>query len=307
MQLDPFEFLREWNIKPEDLVRFAPPVGDEECLALMGSIAEGLANEESDVDLLYIGSGDLKDKIVMQIDTSRKTGVSHDEHGREINIEQLEIDQLSDMEARVEGSLEIFQNLKKGRGIVVENNLDTLRMLHRIKTAIPLVNADVLASWQARLRVKEFHQFVCLSHVQYLMNLREDIVGEIEAGNIGSAVWSARCLYGPRLVAALLASIGETNAHVKWHYRLFKRNADVLGEERVKEVLGFIELPVEVLRHDLLERLNAVTEPALREIYGRERMVGKAALAFSLGVRYTNPATAHRWKREDARGEPAGG
>jgi Nucleotidyltransferase domain len=292
-----FAFLRNWEISKDDLLAHSPEVGDTEALALIGSIVEGLANEESDVDILYLGDSPLKDKITMQMDSSYTFGVSHDRRGREINVEQLTTASLKDLGARVGSSLEVLNDLRKWKGHYIERNHNRLKMLHRIKTAMPLKNGHVLQAWQEFLQSSKFHKFLCLILVQDLMNLREDIAGEVNAGKLESAMWMTRFLYGPKLVASLLASAGETNANVKWHFRLFRRYEDVLGTELIEKVMEFAYLDTARLEHDLLGKIAAINELVIDSIYSRQREVRKALVAFSLGVRYLDPENPSRWAR----------
>ena len=291
------DFLADWGIDIETLHERAPEIADDECLALTGSIVEGLANDESDVDMLYLGNGVLKDKLVMHMDTSFKFGVSHDENGREINVEQLTFADLNDFADRVSRSMECLTDPQKSKEAFAERNESKLKMLHRIKTALPLVNADVLHDWQSRLKLNEFHRFVCLSLVQNLMNQREDIIGEVKAGKIDSAIWMTKCQFAPTLVSSLLASVGETNAHAKWHYQLLRRYEDELGRERVADVLRFVFLPADDLREDLIGKLMSVSEPVVEDIYDRQRLVRRAMIVFALTVRYTDPKNLDRWAR----------
>jgi len=283
---------------PESLVRHGPPVREGECLALMGSIVEGLANEQSDIDLLYLGDGELKDKIVISFRNAYKFGVSHDENGYEINVEQLDGEALASMSEGMARSLYTLDHPREAKDIAVERDAMRLRMIHRVRTCVPLVNPEVLADWRRRLRTDEFPQFLLHTHMENLLNQQEDIVGELQSGNFRSALWMAKTTYAPRLVAAMLAAAGETNQYVKWHFKLLERHRDAIGADLVDAVLGFMTREGPDTPEALLAELTAISEPVMRTVFERHRKVRRAVLAFSQTVRYNGFLNPDRWERK---------
>lgn len=291
------DFLARWGIDMDTLIRHAPPVGDGECLAIMGSIVEGLANDESDIDLLYLGSGELTDKLVITFDSAYRLGVSHDENGYEINVEQLTTTDLDRLASGLESSLRTVYDPKNAKGVHVERDINKLRMIHRIGNSVALANPHVLEAWQEKIRTSELHVFLCQNNVESLLNQQEDILGELDAGEFQSAVWMAKTRYVPTLIAAMLTSVGETNLQAKWHYKLLRRYEAELGAARVQAVLDFVFDETIAEGQDLAGRLIALSEPILNEIYQRQRAVRRSVLAFSHTVRYNELKNPKRWTR----------
>src|SRR4051794_19562968 len=90
-------FLSRWGMRIEDLKHRAPDVAADECLILCSTIPEGLANQASDIDLIYIGSGDLKSAIRMNINKGVALDVSFDAAGREFNVNRISPEELGEL------------------------------------------------------------------------------------------------------------------------------------------------------------------------------------------------------------------
>jgi hypothetical protein len=291
------EFLASWGVDMDSLARYAPPVAPGECLALVGSIVEGLANDQSDIDLLYLGEGELHHKLVIAYEGSYRFGMSHDEDGREINVEQLGVGEVEALVGALERSIQSVRQPKDKQGGIVVRDHDRMRMAHRILNSVPLVNAPVLESWRQRLRATEHHVWLCQGHVAQLLNLQEDILGELDAGELDSALWMTRARYLPTLVAAMIASVGETSQQAKWHYRLLLRHREMIGAADVDRVLASLAAPDARSREELTSLLLGVAEPVFERIYERHRVIRRSMTGLKHIVRYNDLRNPRRWTR----------
>lgn len=292
--------LRRWGVTLDGLVARAPEVRENEALAIMGSITEGLSNEHSDIDLLYLGESELGQKLVMKFDKSYEFGISHDSQGREINIERLTFAVLEEMTERINAALETLFDPLGGAPAFVERNVARLKLYHRINNCLPLVNPEVIGHWRARMQLHHFAVYLCSMYTADFFNMREDVIGEHEAGQYDSAVWITKTQLGPTLAAAMLASVGETNTYQKWHYKLLRRHEAALGRTNVDAVLALICGDLTDTRESLLERIQDVSKPIINDIYGRHKVVYRTVHWFNNVVRHADPERAGRWKKATA-------
>lgn len=279
-------FLRRWGMEFEDLPQFAPKIGPDECLVLCSTITEGLANDASDIDLIYLGAGDLKGDVQIQMDISHQMDVAHNAAGREINVTRITPDELEIMAETLPASIALVEKPRILKGIKIERDPRRLMFAHRLRNGVPIVNPDVYAHWRERLWLDKYHIHICFQRVADYLNLQENVVGELEAGQVESAAWTAKTVMGPRLVMALLASIGVTNQSQRWHLRLLRRHQAEIGEELVERLVNFIWTPPPTSAAELTRSILDSCEPVLQDIYARHRQVHKAAYKFSYAVRY---------------------
>lgn len=275
--------LKPWGLSVQDLIDRAPPIREGEALALAGSIPEGLSNVQSDIDLLYLGDGDLSQKVILRQQGVHDIAVEHDAQGREINVDRLTTRTLSEMRSRIVPAIEMLLNPREKPAFAERDPL-RLKMLHRINNCIPLVNPQVLEATRRAMLLEHYPAYVASVSLNHMFNIQEDVVGELQSGYELSARWMVSALLAPALIAAMLASIGETNASKKWHYKLLNRHREELGSANVEGVLGLVSDCL-TSTTPVLTQLQDVLEPILREIYARQRAVYRVTTWFNTTLR----------------------
>ena len=103
-------FLESRGLTIDDLLSFAPGIRHDETLLVSGSIAEGLGNSQSDIDLVYLGTGDLRGLMGGKLDETYEFDVTHDSKGNEINIERPLWAALERSSGRVRATLDFFRH-----------------------------------------------------------------------------------------------------------------------------------------------------------------------------------------------------
>lgn len=233
-------FLSRWDIRLEDLLGYIRPVKDTETVLLVGSITDGLANQLSDIDLLFIGDGELGEGFVQ-----RGHGSEEAENklpgGQQINLEYWQADALEKIRERLSVNLDLIRNpSSRAGGGINKFNISELRLLHRIRTGVALTNGELADHWRERLRLEELAGYLLLMGIGMHFIYREDAIAQVEYEGDALAACSMLHLAAECIASAMIASAGETNPYRKWQTRLLQRNAALLGEERVSELLRYL-------------------------------------------------------------------
>src|SRR3982750_1647812 len=105
------EFLSRWHLRPDDLLTHIRPLRPTETVLLVGSIADGLANELSDIDLLIIGDGKLSEEFIQRDATSDESAVRLP-GGQEINFEYWHTVNIEELRQRMTPNFELMNNPK---------------------------------------------------------------------------------------------------------------------------------------------------------------------------------------------------
>lgn len=231
------ELLAQWNIRLEDLKTYIRPLEPSETLLLVGSVADGLANPYSDIDLLMIGDGKLEQGFI-QTETEFNEATERLPGGQEINPQYWQTSTLELLRERLNSTFDMIQSPIQSEKL---NRLtDTeIRVLHRIRTCIVLANPEIASEWQSSLRVSELPDYRLLHEIGKHFVYREDAIAQVLYGEPLLALSMLR-FSTESLVNAALASVGETNPDPKWQIRLLMRNKEIIGEERINEVLRFL-------------------------------------------------------------------
>lgn len=286
-------FLATRGLTLSDLSAFAPAVREGETLLLCSTVVEGLANGVSDIDLLYLGDGELRGATSLQHDEAGVLDVAFDPRGNEVNVQRIATADLRAMAGRMASTIGAIDEPLGAKGRVIELDMRRLQTLHRIRNSIVLANPGVCADWREKLLTNRLHEHLCLQGLLGYCGFREDVLGELIAGADESALWIARTMMAQNLIAALLHSVGETNTNRKWHLKLLRRLAPQIGEASVDQLIGFVLSP-QAKAADLPVYIETALDPIADEIQGRLRTVRRAALAFGQSVRYSKTYRALR-------------
>lgn len=273
----------------EEVVAMAPQIEAGEILTLCGSVAEGLANKQSDVDLMYVGRGTLRGKFSIAISGVSAVDVAHTGGGCEVNVERVDPERIAMLGDDFLPALDSITDQRSGKALSFILDPLKLQILHRLRVAVPLHGHDAYKELYDRLRLEQLPMYLAAIALQDYMNAREDVDGEIEIGSSRSAVWMATRIAAPRLLAATLAAVDQTVIKEKWHMKILLQNEEAVGFDLTRAFIRFLEGgadqdPVLVLR-DLIE----LEEKALPLVFSRFPKLYRAIKMFSMRVRYYAP------------------
>ncbi|MCA3260082.1 MAG: hypothetical protein IM669_10165 [Phenylobacterium sp.] len=281
-------FLAGRGLTLEDLKRFAPSLGRDECLLLVGPVTEGLANATSDIDLYYFGDGDLVGDSTLQLDDTGVLDVTFDDLGNEINVERWTPSSLQHVCRLMASSMEVLDAPQNSHGNAIEQDPRRLKMVHRVRNAVPLANPAVFERWRAAMHCERLHEHLSLLALLEYLALREDVFGELLDGEVESASWIARTMVAPSAIAALLHAAGLTNPSVKWHLKLLRRHQTDIGTDLVAHLIDFAAEGRDPDAAAIVRSFDEVLDPAASAVQSRLKAVRRAALAFGQTVRYTS-------------------
>jgi predicted nucleotidyltransferase len=232
------EFLARWKLRPEDLLTHIRPLRPSETVLLVGSIADGLANELSDIDLLLIGDGELTDDFIQRDATSEESAVRLPS-GQEINFEYWHTDKVKQLRERMIPNFELMED-SEPKGSFTKLTDSEVRLLHRLRTGIVLANGEVASYWREQMKLDLLPVYMLLHGIAMHFTYREDAIAQIQyEGDTLSALAMLR-LAAEYISFSMVASAGETLPARKWLPRLLRRNQSVLGESRVNELLSYL-------------------------------------------------------------------
>lgn len=272
-------FLKAWGIELESLAD-GLDAGEDTAVLLVGSIPEGLANPDSDIDLLVLGDYTPRGDIVFEerqyADSVTRTGSGHD-----LNVQAWSSEQLEDIAARVGGILDTMRHPEGAERVHLISPYE-LNLLHRIRVGVPIGPEAPVERWRATLATDQLPACSALTQLGYYGAAREDVFAQLEEGEDASALWMLMVAL-EHLASAVLASVGETNAGRKWLIRLLQRHRDTIGalhaEQLQEYLLGHAAGSAQEIVRDatelsdrlILEAVGRVPElaPALAELQKR--------------------------------------
>jgi hypothetical protein len=173
-----------------------------DCIFLGGSIAEGLGNPRSDVDVYVIvdsvapvKAGEAKFKTLMLGD-------------RIVAPTFFSGAAVADACRRVSAGESI--------------SAAEVDLLHRIRTGIPLAREEAFEALRSRVPEKDFARLLVRSGETMLANIFTDVAGTLEAEDLPTCAFNSRALIDCAM-DAYLAMRGDTLAREKWRYRKIER------------------------------------------------------------------------------------
>ena len=232
------EFLSRWDLRPEDLLTHVRPLRPSESVLLVGSIADGLANELSDIDVLLIGDGELAEEFIQRDATSDESAVRLPS-GQEINFEYWRTNNIEELHQRMTPNFELMNN-PKPTGWFTRLTDSGLRLLHRLRTGVVLANPEVANHWREQMQLDLLPIYVLMFGIAMHFTYREDAIAQMKYERDTLSALAMLRLAAEYISFSMVASAGETMPARKWLPRLLRRNQNVLGEHRVKEMLGYL-------------------------------------------------------------------
>ncbi|MER8235554.1 hypothetical protein [Streptomyces sp. NPDC094049] len=188
-----------------------------------GSLVRGWGNALSDVDVYVITEADYRSDTAVYGQVPLETDTLPVEiryvDGRRWDIEYWRSDQIDQVLAKVDWSV-LEGSQEAGRRL----STDELDLLERLSYAQPLAGEEWLASRQKRLADSALRSVMVARALNGADTYTEDVVGQLEADDVDSAVLSVKIAFGYAM-DALLAFEGEYGQNAKWRARRF-READ---------------------------------------------------------------------------------
>ncbi len=284
--------LESYDVSFEDLRSIAEPLQDGEMLLLVGSIAEGLANRDSDVDLLLLGSFRNVEAGVTTIGTNcQVVGALGQPQGFDAQITIWSPETVESVRQRFGRFVEIWQHklecASSGQDLDITpwvfpwlSPIEQL-FLHRIRGGIPLTDRSVISRLRASLQLEmlPLHAFVTGVHACY--GFVEDAIAQAEQpeGDRETAQTMVS-LAADGLAAGLLGAVGEKHPYPKWRPKLLRRHRGILGDDLIEEVLEHLfpdrsDDPLTTAR-----QFYAFTERALNQVTAQMEGLGPLAAAY---------------------------
>ena len=183
-----------------DLLGVGP--ADVVCIFLGGSIAEGLGNPRSDVDVYLIVESLAPFKAAEERFKSLQLG------DRIVAPAFFSTDAVMDAYRRAGAG-----------GVLSTAEID---LLHRIGAGIALVNEQAYEHLRAQLPREALARLLVRSGEAMLANIFADVIGTLEANDLPTCAFNARSLIDCAM-DAYLAMRGDTLAREKWRYRKIER------------------------------------------------------------------------------------
>lgn len=200
---------------------------DAVAVCLVGSLARGWANPQSDVDIAIFTTAEWQSEtctsLPLPLNPARVQSESfyHDDRRWEIvywltgHVEQI----------LTKVSWDEFE-----RDAVAHNLLSQREeiLISRVEHCVPLVGADWLAETRQNVHASAFQTFMITRSLASADDAVEDALGQLEGGDLESAVLSARRALGYS-VDALLESHGEYLSSIpKWRPQRFRAASPTL-------------------------------------------------------------------------------
>ncbi len=208
-------------------------VRDGEVLAVVGSVADGLANQFSDLDFLLIGERRQSGSMIFRQD-GQENIVFQLADDLEVNVEYVDASELAALAEEVMGLVVADADAPPTMSQLSEAQVTRL---HRIRVG-GAVFGD-LQSWRARLLTDLLPDYVLVENIIMHYVHREDALGEFVSGESESANYNLANAMG-FLAAAVLAQLGETNTKRQWRMKLLRRARDLIGGDRINMLQRFM-------------------------------------------------------------------
>jgi HEPN domain-containing protein len=230
-------YLEARHLLIDDIARRAPEVRPGETLIFGGSIPEGLASAESDIDLTLIGAAR----------TPRGYRVVEG-HGElvfdaafappRIHVESVPLGHMEALAGQMDEMRQALSDPDCPRRLYAFPPGD-LRIMHRVRTGLPLRNPDVTEHWRARLHSEFLPTYVLVLTIVRHFTIREDAIAEARERHHDSSVWMMKQALS--LAAhALLAAAGESHPSEKWLLRRLRRHEPDFGSTIVDSLIGYL-------------------------------------------------------------------
>jgi hypothetical protein len=204
------------RIMPE-LIRHHLLPATYQCVFVAGSLIRGWGNETSDVDIYIVtdspwqsGSADPRP---VQLRHGLVPVEIHHMDGRRWDVEYWQTAQVDELLAKVS-----WEEVNRGGTSARQMSWLENDFLERVSYGAALDGADYLGELARRRDASAFRSLMVARSLDYLDLSTEDATGQLDNGDVESAVIAAKLAFG-NAVDALLASHGEFGHNEKWRAR----------------------------------------------------------------------------------------
>ncbi|MEV8057735.1 hypothetical protein AB0P37_14815 [Streptomyces antimycoticus] len=187
---------------------------------LVGSAARGWNNKKSDFDIYLISTESWSGQESIEVSVPlHPAGVQWQSFYADSHSWDLAYwldDQVDQMLAKV--SWDKFDQVRAASGDTLARREEVF--LERLTTCVPLIGEDWVARRRAELEASAFRSIMVTRSLGAAHRAVEDALGQLEDGDLHSAVLSARIALG-HTVDALLEERGPYISNPKWRARRF--------------------------------------------------------------------------------------
>ena len=215
----------------ELLARAGLDARSDACAYLAGSLAEGMGNSGSDVDVYVVGSAQPNNATVHVYGQAR------------VSVHRLDTRRLA-FEYWSDGSvLELAQKLEHlgfaqgGRtNLPLERRLsdEEAFFIHRLRTGRPLLNPERWAAFRCHFDFAKLADYLLRCRLNEIDHWHEDMVGMLDDGHIDAGLLVARELLNVTC-EAYGHHLGSTNPRRKWRAQVLAQLPQSAELERMRE------------------------------------------------------------------------
>lgn len=209
-------------------------VRPSDTLLAVGSVVSGLGSESASLDLLLIGPGAVADGIAASV-ASMRSGSYRMASGEIVTVRFCPHQEINAVAATIGRFDQAFLEPSVWANLP-ELSYQSRVLLHELRNGVVLANESIAQAWRQLLRVDQFHLYLVAAHLRKFASRRSGALRHLKDGDEETAQWALReCMEG--LLAALLASVGETNPRKRWHLRLLRQHPEAVGTAEFEQVL----------------------------------------------------------------------
>jgi predicted nucleotidyltransferase len=221
----PHDFFKMHNIDCGAIIRH---FGLESCpwVAIVGSVAEGKYNRESDFDLMIVGEFDSKNALVEEHSSYYKTINFRSKDFVDTGLDVVPKSTMQSIQEKL-AKIHARNPIKLSR--------EELLILNRLLFSIPLVGVVEFEIFKKSIDFDSYITSVCYSRLLYYLSLREDMIAFFDEGDIESSTWVAREAFR-HLCGLILASYGKPSSKEKWYWYDLNKTSSSLGDDMLNTI-----------------------------------------------------------------------
>lgn len=278
-------FFRRHGLRLDEISAKMPDMPEDSIVLLTGSVAEGLANDLSDVDLYVITPETFRPEVPMLIVNNE-----YDEFvfrlagGFEVNVIVWNAGFLRDCGAKARRLREAINDPSKISKIEAFSYWEE-QFLHNLRVGVPLTASERAVQLKADMASDVLPHVQTLAKLTDHFSLREDVIGNVRHGEIGSAAWIYPQVMDT-LAAACICSTGCSNTKFKWRYKCLDVCRDGLGEPLTTSLQAYLRQGPDAFSLDTFRAAMDFADEAIRGCIGRAPQIAAAASLLATHITY---------------------